>query len=153
MELVIRAARESDLSEIVRIQKHSLPLAYGFLDADALDPWLNGDLIERYVDEKWRQMIVAELSDGLVGFAALEGPLIDLLWVRDERRGQGIGSALMDWIEPRIATEHEMAELECFEPNHSAMRFYAKRGYQSTRRYLEPLAGVNKAVLRKRVRA
>lgn len=146
----IRAACAADLPEMVRIQRESLADAYGgFLDPEALGPWIRGRVIEQYVADKWPQTIVAEMLGEIVGIATLEGALVDLLWVRRDRRGQGVGSWLMDWAEGRIAGSHAVAELECFVPNVRAMRFYVRRGYEIVRRYLDPLAGVEKAVLRK----
>ncbi len=148
----IRAACADDIPEMVGIQKESLADTYGhFLDADALEPWVHGEIIELYVAEKWPQTLVAESLGEVVGMATLEGALVDLLWVRADRRNQGIGGFLMDWAERHIAVRHEAAELECFVPNEGATRFYARRGYRSVRRYLDPLAGVEKAVLRKRL--
>jgi GNAT superfamily N-acetyltransferase len=148
----IRKASADDIPELVRIQKESLADTYGhFLDADSLEPWLHGEIIEQYVAEKWPQTFVAECLGEVVGMATLEGAVVDLLWVRGDRRNQGIGGFLMDWAERRIAARHEAAELECFVPNEGASRFYARRGYRNVRRYLDPLAGVEKAVLRKRL--
>jgi GNAT superfamily N-acetyltransferase len=150
----IRAACADDIPELVRIQKESLADTYGhFLDADSLELWLHGDIIETYVAEKWPRSFVAELLGEVVGMATLEGALVDLLWVRQNRRNAGFGGFLMDWAERRIAADHEAAELECFVPNVGALRFYDGRGYRIVRRYLDPLAGVEKAVLRKQLRA
>jgi GNAT superfamily N-acetyltransferase len=149
----IRKASADDISEMVRIQKESLADTYGhFLDADSLEPWLHGEIIEQYVAEKWTQTFVAESLGEVVGMATLEGAIVDLLWVRRDRRSQGIGGFLMDWAERRVASTREVVELECFVPNDGALRFYARRGYRIVRRYLDPLAGVEKAVLRKQLR-
>jgi GNAT superfamily N-acetyltransferase len=148
----IRKACADDISEMVRIQKESLADTYGhFLDADSLEPWLHGEIIEQYVAEKWPRTFVAESHGEVVGMTTLEGAVVDLLWVRGDRRSQGIGGSLMDCAERRIAAEHVAVELECFVPNDDALRFYARRGYRIVRRYLDPVAGVEKAVLRKRL--
>ena len=150
----IRAARREDVGDMVRIQRESLPDTYGrFLEEEALEPWIDGDLVDRYVASEWQNMIVAESQGEILGFAAIAGALIDLLWVRADVRGRGIGTRLMDHAEPRIASRHATAELECFEPNTRALRFYERRGYGVARRYVEPLAGVAKVVMRKRVEA
>jgi GNAT superfamily N-acetyltransferase len=139
-DLRIRTAREEDIGDMVRLQRESLPDTYGpFLADESLGPWIEDDGVERYVGE-------------ILGFASIAGALIDLLWVRADVRSQGIGSRLMDHAEPRIASRHPAAELECFEPNTRALRFYEQRGYDVTRRYLDPSAGVAKVVMRKRVR-
>jgi len=152
-DLRIRTAREEDIGDMVRLQRESLPDTYGpFLADESLEPWIEDDGVERYVASAWPNMLLAESECEILGFASIAGALIDLLWVRADVRSQGIGSRLMDHAEPRIASGHPAAELECFEPNTRALRFYEQRGYDVTRRYLDPSAGVAKVVMRKRVR-
>ena len=68
----IRAACADDIPEMVRIQKESLADTYGhFLDADSLEPWLHGEIIEQYVAEKWPQTLVAESLGEVVGIATI----------------------------------------------------------------------------------
>ena len=146
----IRAARADDVPEMVRIQKDSLADTYGrFLDEEALEPWVQGEIVETYVAEAWPRSTVAEMLGEVVGLATIEGVRVDLLWVRADRRRQGVGGCLMDQAERQVGVRHAAVELECFVPNRDALRFYARRGYRAVRRYLEPLAGVEKAVLRK----
>jgi ribosomal protein S18 acetylase RimI-like enzyme len=72
--------------------------------------------------------------------------------VRLERRGEGLGTQMMDEFEARIAKEHETARLECFEPNTPAIDFYRRRGYTIERTYFVEDAGVNTAVMTKRLK-
>ncbi|MHC4859394.1 MAG: GNAT family N-acetyltransferase [Planctomycetota bacterium] len=123
---------------------------YGaFLEPDALEPWVRGDEVDRYFAGKWPNGLVAARGDEILAVAVVDGNLIDLLWVREDARGQAVGSALMDRIEADLAAEHEHAELECFAPNTKSVEFYEGRGYAIVRRYDDEASGVEKVVMRR----
>lgn len=84
-----------------------------------------------------------------MGVAAVDGNLIDLLWVRKDVRGEGVGGVLMDRIEAKLTSGNEFAEVECFEPNKRTVQFYEARGYGVVRRYQDEASGVGKVVMRK----
>ncbi len=147
-----RPARESDIPQILKLFKDSLPQSYGgFIDMTPDNPWLHGTAADEYVTRTLPDMTVAEDAQGtVVAFGVLQGDFIDLLWVRLERRGEGLGTQMMDEFEARIAEEHETARLECFEPNTPSIEFYRRRGYSIERTYFVEDAGVNTAVMVKK---
>ena len=149
-----RPARESDIPQILKLFKDSLPQSYGsFIDMAQGNPWLHGTAADEYVARTLPDMTVAEDVQGtVVAFGVLKGDFVDLLWVRLERRGEGLGTQMMDEFEARIAEEHETARLECFEPNTPAIEFYRQRGYTIERTYFVEDAGVNTAVMTKRLK-
>ena len=149
-----RPARESDIPQILKLFKDSLPQSYGdFIDMAHHNPWLHGTAADEYVARTLPDMTVAEDARGtVVAFGVLQGNFVDLLWVRLERRGEGLGTQMMDEFEARIAEEHETARLECFEPNTPAIEFYRRRGYSIEQTYFVEDAGVNTAVMTKKLK-
>ncbi len=149
-----RPARESDIPQILKLFKDSLPQSYGsFIDMACDNPWLHGTAADEYVARTLPDMTVAEDAQGtVVAFGVRQGNFIDILWVRLERRGEGLGTQMMDEFEARIAEEHETARLECFEPNTPAIEFYRRRGYTIERTYFVEDAGVNTAVMTKNLK-
>ncbi|MDP5335113.1 MAG: GNAT family N-acetyltransferase [Paracoccaceae bacterium] len=83
------------------------------------------------VDRGW--VIVAEPADqgsGIVGFMALDAGFIHALYVAQECRGQGVGQRLLD-----AAKAHEARlELNTFQANAGAQRFYARAGFREVGR-------------------
>lgn len=148
-----RSARESDIPQVLKLFKDSLVRSYGgFIDMAQDNPWLHGTAADEYVARTLPNMTVAEDVQGtVVAFGVLQGNFVDLLWVRLERRGEGLGTQMMDEFEARIAEEHETARLECFEPNTPAIEFYRRRGYTIERTYFVEDAGVNTAVMVKKL--
>ncbi len=149
-----RSARESDIPQVLKLFKDSLVQSYGgFIDMTPDNPWLHGTAADEYVARTLPNMTVAEDVQGtVVAFGVLQGNFVDLLWVRLERRGEGLGTQMMDEFEARIAEEHETARLECFEPNTPAIEFYRRRGYTIERTYFVEDAGVNTAVMVKKLK-
>ena len=87
----------------------------------------------------------AQPADKIVGFVVF-GPeegsfeldvsrgVIRHLWVRADRRGEGIGSALLDAAEQRLAERGvEQGTLEVLAENEAAREFYRGRGYRTHR--------------------
>ena len=149
-----RSARESDVPQVLNLFKDSLRQSYGgFIDMTRDNPWLHGTAADEYVARTLPDMTVAEDAQGtVVAFGVLQGNFIDILWVSLERRGEGLGTQMMDEFEARIAEEHETARLECFEPNTPAIEFYRRRGYTIQRTYFVEDAGVNTAVMTKKLK-
>lgn len=64
----------------------------------------------------------------------VERGVIRNLYVRPERRGEGVGSALLDAAEERLAdTGAEVVSLEAMADNRAARRFYRRNGYSPHR--------------------
>jgi GNAT superfamily N-acetyltransferase len=68
---------------------------------------------------------VAEADGEIVGYAQCTPTFLDGLYVTPERKGQGIGSLLLDVVD---ATHPEGYELWVFQSNHGARRLYERRG-------------------------
>jgi ribosomal protein S18 acetylase RimI-like enzyme len=71
------------------------------------------------------QVWVAEVDGEIVGYAQCTPTFLDGLYVAPERKGQGIGSLLLDVVD---ATHPDGYELWVFESNTGARRLYERRG-------------------------
>ena len=148
--LALRPATEADQPAIVDICKTSITKTYGiFMDPERMHPWVDGQEVEDYVARMWPRMTLAVKDEQLLGVLALDGHVIDLLWIRADLRGRGIGSVLMEQAESTLAADHDVAELECFAPNHLSIAFYEARGYTAVRTYYEAASGVDRVVMTK----
>ena len=73
-----------------------------------------------------QSVTVAEVGGAVVGFLALDGPLITNLYLRPDHQSRGIGSAL---LEDAKRQRPDGLELWVFEPNRGAIRFYERHGF------------------------
>jgi GNAT superfamily N-acetyltransferase len=71
------------------------------------------------------QVWVAEAEGVVLGYALCTPTFLDALYVAPERKGQGIGSLLLDVVD---ATHPDGYELWVFESNEGARRLYERRG-------------------------
>ena len=148
--LELRPATEVDQPAIVDICKTSITTTYGvFMNPERMRPWVDGQEVENYVARMWPRMTVAVDDGQVLGVVALDGHVIDLLWIRADRRGRGIGSVLMEQAESKLAADHDVAALECFAPNRASIAFYESRGYTTVRTYYEAASGVDRVVMTK----
>ncbi|MGJ0508592.1 MAG: N-acetyltransferase family protein [Methylocystis sp.] len=84
--------------------------------------------------------IVALVDGELAGFASLkDNQLFDMLYVRPDLSGQGVGSALADAIE-KLAGARGVTKLTV-EASDSARDFFAARGYVGQSRNTVTVAG------------
>lgn len=138
----LRRARMEDVSAIVRLCIETIPEVYGpIITAEALLPWVEGDVVEGLVEEQWPRMIVVEAAEeagivesegsgDVVGVAAASGDAVDLLWVHPRHHTRGIGTALLDRVEAEMRAEgYRTGRLCCFTENLRAMGFYLARGW------------------------
>ncbi len=99
-------------------------------------------------------VLVARLDGELAGFAtfavedgsfALDASrgVLSNLYVRPERRRRGVGTALLEAVETRLAERGvDVLRLEAMAENEAARRFYRANGYEPHRVTMErPLTG------------
>lgn len=135
--MIIDTAAEADLAGIAGIQTASWQSAYRGLVSDAfLDGKVPGLMARKWSHlpgPDWIVLVVRE-SDEVAGFAALEmshedGPYVDNLHVRPDRRGRGYGRALMAVMASRvIAAGGDRIWLTVIRENAPTRAFYRAIG-------------------------
>lgn len=73
---------------------------------------------------------VAEDNGKVVGFCARNGDDLDALYVASEKRGQGVGAALLRHAQTVV----NRLELWTFQANEGAQRFYLRHGFVELQR-------------------
>jgi len=100
---------------------HAVPLMPPALHTNAEDRWY----VARQLGEPGVQMWVAEDDCGLVGFASLTSTWLNGLYVRADRKGEAIGSALLELTKSLLP---DGFALWVFETNTPARNFYRRHG-------------------------
>lgn len=102
-------------------------------------PWMpklhtpegNRRFLARLIEQDETLVRVARNGEGAaVGFLARQGAKVDCLYVADEARGQGHGSALI----AEAQAERPSLELWTFQQNAGAIRFYRRAGFTEQHR-------------------
>lgn len=151
---MIRFAKKSDLPEVnaVRRQVHELH-ARG--RADIFKSEFGGELenhIYEFYSGENTEIIVGDIDGKICGFAVLEtidkpeSPYslarrflrVTEFGVDEAYRRQGIGTQLFDFIK-QLAAERKLdtIELDMWEFNEGALKFYESVGFNTYRRYME----------------
>lgn len=125
--LILQTAVPSDAPRIARLCRDEVETGLGWR-------WRAG-AVARLMSRPQCEVAVARLGSELVGFAAMElGPNIAellLLAVSREHRREGIGTALLDFLEDEARTAGvEAVWLHVRARNNPAISFYEMGGYR-----------------------
>ena len=151
--MLIRIATPMDKPEINELRRQ-VKLLHDEGAPDFFAPGFPKELAD-YLDVIFMQengeVVVAEADGKIVGFACLSyierpasvfrRPLrycdIDELCVDRQVRRQGVGRAMFDFIKARAAEKgFSRIELNMWEFNEDALRFYEAMGFRTYRRYM-----------------
>lgn len=126
----IREGREGDAPALARLYLRSRAAAMPWLrephdEADTAR-WIASTLMRRH---RVRLAAAGDLPVGYVGFGQdpRHGPMVLHLYLEPDRRGQGIGTRL---LEEAAAALGPRIHLYCFARNAAARRFYEARGFR-----------------------
>ncbi len=124
-------ARRADVVEIARMSR------------DLIEDGLHWAWTPRRVAASIRRpdalVVVARTGARIAGFGIMryghDAAHLDLLAVRADHRGRGLGAALMRWLEkPALVAGISTVSLEVREANLGARAFYARLGYRDHER-------------------
>ncbi|KQV34406.1 MULTISPECIES: GNAT family N-acetyltransferase [unclassified Rhizobium] len=130
--ITIRIAREDDVIPLTAIGLSAWQTAVlGLVDPVKMRHTVEVAFLS-FLRNNWERVLVGEIDGALAGWVASEqgdGTITDL-WVAAEVQRQGLGSALLEQMENRIAAmDIETAELGTHARNTAAVDFFMKRGY------------------------
>lgn len=119
----IRAARSDERDVLLAIWRSAVGATHRFLTAADLD-----ELEAAIRDVHLRALdlsVVVDVADVPYAFMGSSGARIEMLFVRDDARGTGAGSALIAQAKRR----RDALELDVNEQNPAAREFYRRRGF------------------------
>ncbi|MEU9790494.1 GNAT family N-acetyltransferase [Streptomyces sparsogenes] len=121
----IRPAEEADAAVIARIHMASRAATMPYLPPQKRDP----DQVTQWIREvllKQCRTWVAVRGTEITGYAALDGDLLDHLYLRPDARRQGIGTLLLDEVRRHSP---DGVSLHVFQQNTEARAFYEHHGF------------------------
>jgi ribosomal protein S18 acetylase RimI-like enzyme len=124
-ETRIRVADAADAAAIARIHLDSRAATMPYLPPqqrshDEVTAWIRDIVLRRC--RTW----VAVRDAEIVGYAALDGDLLDDLYLRPDLRRQGIGTLLLDEVRRHSP---DGVSLYVFQQNTGARAFYERHGF------------------------
>lgn len=120
MEIV--RCTEEDYETLAGIWEHSVMATHNFLKKEDFDE-IKAALIPDYFPNVDLYAIVDK--GAYAGFIGLSPNTIEMLFIDNDRRGQGYGSALIEFAKQRGATK-----VDVNEQNPSALNFYKAKGFR-----------------------
>ena len=123
MDLIIRKYEQDDLDGILAAWETASKIAHPFLSEDFLEKE-RYDIPNVYLprSDTW----VAEQNGHILGFITLIDHEVGGIFVNSKYHSMGIGKALMD----KAYEKYGYLEIEVFEKNSIARKFYSKYGFK-----------------------
>ena len=121
----IRLAEAADAATIAHIHMASRAAAMPYLPPQKRDH----DQVSRWVEDVLLtscHTVVAVREAEILGFAALDGDMLEHLYLRPDARRQGIGTLLLDEVKRRSPGG---VSLRVFQQNTAARAFYEAHGF------------------------
>ena len=120
MEIV--RCTEEDYETLAGIWERSVIATHSFLKEEDFNE-IKAALIPDYFPNVY---LYAIADNGVyVGFIGLSPDSIEMLFIDNDRRGRGYGSALMEY-----AKQHGATKVDVNEQNPSALNFYKAKGFR-----------------------
>jgi len=121
----IRLADEADAAAVARVHLASRAATMPYLPPQKrshqqVTEWVSGVLLRTC------RVWVAVRGAEILGYAALEGDLLEDLYLRPDVRRQGIGTLLLDTVRRHSP---EGVSLHVFQQNTDARAFYERHGF------------------------
>lgn len=131
MEIV--RCTEEDYETLAGIWERSVIATHSFLKEEDFNE-IKATLIPDY----FPNVDLYSIADNgvYVGFIGLSPDSIEMLFIDNDRRGRGYGSALMEY-----AKQHGATKVDVNEQNPSALNFYKSKGFRITAKDLTDGAG------------
>jgi ribosomal protein S18 acetylase RimI-like enzyme len=102
-------------------------------------------------NQDWSDAWIASSGAEIVGVLLTKYEWIDDLWVRQDHRGQGLGTKLLQYGEAEVAGRHyEVSRLRVVRANRNAIAFYIKHGWNIEREFRHETLPIEMLELTKR---
>lgn len=129
MAIHIEKVTETDFPRLQEIWESSVLATHDFLkDEDFRE--IQQLLIPAYFPQVELYKAISKENGEILGFLGTQANRIEMLFIDDQFRGQGAGSALLKFAIQSI----QINELDVNEQNESALAFYQHHGFKITAR-------------------
>jgi len=123
-QLKLRRARPRDANALadlhMKTRRESLPFLPQIHNGAQTRSWMRDFVLPGY--NVW----AVEVGDAIAGYIALDGEIVDQLYVLPEYQHRGIGTCLLE--KARQLSPHRLT-LWCYQKNAVARAFYEKHGF------------------------
>lgn len=127
MEIIVISERENFLSELIAVWEDSVRSSHEFLSNAEIEK------IKEYVPQAIKNIpiLVVGFDNKIpIAFMGIDGKKLEMLFVKSNRRRQGIGKTLLNFA----ITNYGVNELCVNEENPDAIKFYEGMGFETYKR-------------------
>ncbi|MEO4005550.1 GNAT family N-acetyltransferase [Flavobacterium sp. CAU 1735] len=130
MKMTIETPSVKDYVEITEVWEASVRATHTFLTEEDIQ-YYKPLILKEYL--KAVTLFCTRDQNEITGFLGLDDDKIEMLFIRPDYRGKGVGKALLDFA----VTEKKARKVDVNEQNEQAVGFYEYLGFKTVKR--EPL--------------
>lgn len=126
-EIKIESPKTADFDELLEVWESSVRATHDFLtenDILSLKPLVRNEYLQSVT------LFCVRRDGQIVGFMGLSSDKIEMLFIRAENRGQGIGKRLVEYA----TNEKGIEKVDVNEQNPQAVGFYERMGFRTVKR-------------------
>jgi putative acetyltransferase len=138
---MIRPAAPEEIPLLVDLWLRASRQAHDFIPTEFWES--HRDVMARDHLAGAEELMVLELEDRLIGFAALNGDHLEALFIDPEAQSYGHGSRLM----AHAMASHPRLTLSVYSRNVRAVSFYRRLGFQVIEERIEPITGETETLM------
>lgn len=120
----IESALKSDYSEMMEVWEASVRATHHFLKEDDI-LFFKKMIPEKYLDATRLYVVRGDMTK-ILGFLGVSNDGIEMLFIRPEARGKGIGKIFLDYAVKKLRLD----KVDVNEQNEQAVGFYLKYGFK-----------------------
>lgn len=122
--LTIRPADPAEHPALLRLWRRAVEATHGFLAPDDVDFYERA--VTSYLPRMSDLRVAEDAGRGVVGFVAVEGGVVEMLFVDPAEHGRGVGTRLLE----DAVRDLPEAAVDVNEQNPGAVAFYRARGFE-----------------------
>ncbi|PSW21987.1 GNAT family N-acetyltransferase [Photobacterium sanctipauli] len=134
--MIVENVLPSDYAEMLVVWENSVRATHDFITDEDIE-FFKPIIIEQAFPAVSLRCTKNDAGE-IIGFIGVHEKKIEMLFVLNEARGQGVGKALLQYA----LTEFDVAEVDVNEQNPQAVGFYQRMGFKVASR--SPLDGMGK---------
>jgi len=132
-----RKATENDTFILEQIMREAFEASYAhFMPEQYVREFYDNNEAQRVARTSIERTGVAEIMGRVVGFVTTLDNTVQELWVEPNYQGQGVGRALIEWVEEQFRGKgYPTITLYCYAANTEAFEFYKKLRFRKASQF------------------
>lgn len=120
-----------------------------FMQDEMVDEYINSQMADKEIIDNIKNTDILIHDNNIVGLCIWKDNLLHLLMVSPDFQGSGVAKYFLDELCNEKFCQYSELQLECFENNNRAIKFYKKCGWTIYKTEVDVMTGLNRLYFKK----